>query len=244
MRYFRSSWSVGAARGLTSTPGLGQSWGHNHAVSLVIGGATSNFARVLWGDGSISGFAWDSSSASWKAVNGADTLAPVTAGAGGLVLARAQDDSKWLFDPSGRLSTVTSRNGWVTSYFYSDAATSISIAPRAGLLIRVTNQFGRSLGFIYGPAGELSSMIAPDGQSISYVFDSAKRLTGVVFPGGTAKSYLYEDAAWPKSMTGIIDETGTRLATVAYDSQGRAISSGYAGGAGRYSVAKTENINP
>ena len=108
VRYFRSSWSVGAARGLTSTPGLGQSWGHNHAVSLVIGGAKSNFARVLWGDGSVSGFAWESSSASWKAVNGADTLAPVTSGAGGLVLARAQDDSKWLFDPSGRLSTVTS----------------------------------------------------------------------------------------------------------------------------------------
>ena len=124
----------------------------------------------------------------------------------------------------------------MTSYFYSDAATSISVAPRAGLLIRVTNQFGRSLGLIYGPAGELASVATPDGQSISYAFDSVRRLTGVVFPGGTAKSYLYEDAAWPKSMTGIVDETGTRLATIAYDTQGRAVSSGYAGGAGRYSV--------
>lgn len=37
VRYFRSSWSSAAARGLTSDRGLGQSWGHNHTVSLQIG---------------------------------------------------------------------------------------------------------------------------------------------------------------------------------------------------------------
>lgn len=234
-RHFRSSWATGAARALASDPGLGQAWAHNHAVSLVFGNTSSSVASVLLGDGNVIGFAWDAASASWKPAFGSNTLTPLAAGA--YRLTKTDDDSQWLFDAAGRLVSVTQRNGWVTTYTYSDATTPSGIAPHAGLLIRVSNQFGRFLGFTYNTAGQLASVATPDGQLISFAFDSMLRLSAVGYAGNTSKTYTYEDANWPKSVNGIVDERGIRLATVVYDGQGRATSSGYALGADRYSVA-------
>ncbi|WP_164483768.1 MULTISPECIES: DUF6531 domain-containing protein [unclassified Polaromonas] len=112
------------------------------------------------------------------------------------------------------------------------------------LLISVTNQFGRSLNFAYNAASQLVNVTASDGQVTSYAYDSTTagaRLTTVTYPGsvsGTAsKTYLYESTTFPRLVTGIVDETGNRLSTIAYDSLGRAISSGYAGSADLYSVS-------
>ncbi len=238
VRYFRSYWSTaGSPRPVNSDPFLGQAWSHNHIVSLLLSGAPSTLARVLFGDGSVSSFTRIDAASNWAAANGANTLVPVITGAGGYLLTRADDDSRWLFDTSGRLTTVTQRNGWITTYAYSDATTSTGIAPRPGLLIRVANSFGRSLSFTYNPAGQLTTVTTPEGQTITYAFDGTARLTGVTYPGITARTYLYEDAAWPKSVTGIVDERGIRLATVVYDSQGRGLESGYADGADRYTIS-------
>ena len=235
VQHFRSSWSTGAARVLPNDPGLGQAWAHNHAVSLVFAGSPATTASILIGDGSLAGFAWDSLTSAWKPAFGTNLLTPLAGG--GFRFTRADDDTKWQFDSAGRLVSITLRNGWVTTYTYSDATASLAVAPRAGLLIRVTNQFGRSLGFVYNSAGHLTSVNTPDSQSISFSFDSSQRLAAVAYPGGVSKTYVYEDVNWPKSVTGIVDERGIRLATVAYDAQGRATSSGYTGGADQYSVA-------
>ncbi len=138
---------------------------------------------------------------------------------------------------------MTQRNGWATSYSYSTASTSAGVAPVPGLLISVTNQFGRSLNFAYNGGKQLTSITTPDGRLIQYHYGdtlSGPRLTRVVYPGGSAsvsKTYHYENAGFRHLVTGIADELGARLATVHYDSQGRATSSGYAGGADLYSVS-------
>ncbi|MDO9166723.1 MAG: RHS repeat-associated core domain-containing protein [Rhodoferax sp.] len=235
IRSYRSSRVVGAVTG-AATAGLGQTWSHNHAVSIKqegTAGSADSTARVLLGDGSVRAFSWNVATGSWVATNGADTL---TQGAVGLLYKRLDDDSTWQFDAAGKLLTMTQRNGWVTTYAYSDATTSAGIAPRTGLLIRVVNQFGRMLSLSYDAAGQLSTVTTPDGQAIRYTFDSALRLIGVGYPGNTSKSYLYEDAVWPNFITGVVDERGIRLATYAYDTQGRGISTEHAGGADRYTL--------
>jgi len=243
VRSYRSGRVLGTVAGI-ATAGLSQPWSHNHSTVLKrtgTAGATGSAARVLFGDGSGRSFDWQAGSNSWLAANSADTL---TSNATGMLYKRLDDDSSWQFDAAGRLLTVIRRNGWINSYTYSTAATPAIVAPSPGLLIAVTNQFGRALSFTYNAAGQLISVKAPDGQLTSYGFDgtsATSRLTTVSYPGNSggtvSKTYLYENAAFPQLLTGIIDETGTRLATYAYDSQGRGISTQHAGGADLHTIS-------
>ncbi|MEO8388964.1 DUF6531 domain-containing protein [Polaromonas sp.] len=237
VRHFRSSWAGNTARDLPVEPGLTRAWSHNHAVSLKqegTAGSAGNIARIIFGDGSVRAFIWDVASNSWSASNSADSL---TANTSGLLYKRLDDDSQWQFDAAGKLLTMIQRNGWVTSYTYSTT-------PVAGLLLTVSNHFGRTLSFAYNASSQLTSVTASDGQVTSYTYDgitATSHLISVSYPGNSGgtvtRTYHYENTTFTQLVTGITDERGIRLATIAYDSQGRATSSGYAGGADQYSVS-------
>ncbi|MFL9911461.1 hypothetical protein [Paraburkholderia sp. RL17-337-BIB-A] len=49
-------------------------------------------------------------------------------------------------------------------------------------------------------------------------------LASVTAPYDHVRQYLYEDARFPNALTGVKDESGSRVATWTYDSSGRAIS--------------------
>jgi YD repeat-containing protein len=244
VRTFTSNRVVGAVIGV-ATAGMGQTWSHNHNTHLRQGGVAGtpgSKVLIFFGDGAVTTFAWDAVTSGWKPSNGIDLLVQ---NATGFLYKRPGDDTAWQFGTAGKLLTVRQRNGWTITYTYSTAGTAASIAPVGGLLIGVTNQFGRTLSFKYNAARQLTSAAALDGRVTSYGYDSTAatgRLVTVTYPpaatGGASatRTYLYESTAFPQLLTGIVDETGHRLATVAYDDQGRAISSGYAGGADLYNV--------
>ncbi|WP_431096879.1 DUF6531 domain-containing protein [Polaromonas aquatica] len=244
LRHYRSTWAGVSGRDLAVNPGLSQAWSHNHAVSIKwegVANTANSVARVIFGDGSVRAFGWDVGSSLWSAGNNADSL--ITNSVGPLYK-RLDNDSMWQFDAAGKLLTVTLRNGWTTTYTYSTVGTPVNIAPVPGLLITVSNQFGRTLSFAYNASNQLASVTASDGQVIGYVYDgttAASRLTTVTYPGisgGTvSKTYLYENTTFPQLLTGINDELGVRLATYAYDAQGRGISTQYAGGADLHTVS-------
>jgi YD repeat-containing protein len=243
MRSYRSSRVVGPATG-PATSGLGQPWSHNHTHVLRqsgTDGTAGSSARIFFSDGSLRAFGWDVASGTWKPTNSADVL---MANATGLQYKNLDDDAVWQFDTTGRLLTVTQRNGWVTTYTYSTASTPVNIAPVTGLLLTVRNHFGRALSFVYNASRQLASATAPDGRVVNYAYDSTVatgRLSTVSYPGPTSgmvsKSYLYENTTFPQLLTGIIDEKGARLATYAYDSQGRGISTQHAGGADLHTIS-------
>lgn len=249
-RTFRSRWSVSGAAGFAANPGLGQSWAHNHSSSLSIQtntGASGNSMveitsiRLTEGNGSIRLFEPVSGTNQFKDSSGPSTI---TAGAAGSIslptsytLKLSDDDSTWQFDASGKLQSKTERNGWTTSYSY------IVTGNGAGQLGSITNAFGRSIQLSYNTAGQLESATFPDGQTVRCKFDSSSRISNVRYSDNSSKTYLYEDSRWPQSVTGIIDERGTRLATVVYDAQGRAVESGYAGGADYYKVSYPSTSN-
>ena len=234
-RTFRSRWSVSGAASFAANPGLGQSWAHNHSDALQVVANTS--ATLIQGNGSTSAFTWNAPTSTWAATTGTSTLVAITSPVSGYQLKQAEDDSTWQFDTAGKLLSKTERNGWTTTYSY------ITSGNGAGQLGSITNAFGRSINLAYNAAGQLSSATMPDGQVVSYTFDSSARLITVGYPGNVSKTYLYEDSRWPHSVTGIIDERGTRLATVVYDAQGRAVESGYAGGADYYKVSYPATTN-
>jgi len=175
---------------------------------------------------------------SWITSGSTDTLSIVLGPAGAATGYRylSGDGTAMAFDIEGKLQTITLRNGWTTSLTYSSTATPVTIAPAPGLLIGVSNQFGRSVSLAYNSASDLVSVSTPVG-SIGYVYDTQNRLVQATGTDGTTRQYLYENASFPYALTGLVDENGARFASWAYDAQGRAISGEHAGATEKYQIS-------
>jgi uncharacterized protein RhaS with RHS repeats len=147
------------------------------------------------------------------------------------------------YNEVGGAATVHSARGGVLTYTYSDANTPPAVAPMPGLLIAVTDAFGRSIQFTYETLSNIDPMRVDSGPRVRRIIyngetlveidnsGSEGRLRRLMWPDGPERTFLYEHALyWP--MTGIVDENERRFATYGYDGAGRAISTEHAGGVG------------
>jgi YD repeat-containing protein len=165
----------------------------------------------------------------------------------GLEFTEARTGAKELYDHSGRLQTVTARNGQVTRYTYSDSVTPKEIAPGIGYLLSITDAFGQQLQFAYDSKGNLVLMKDPAGTLYMYNFDSLGRLASVEYPDGRKRTYIYGESAYtagkqfPFLLTGIVDGLGVRYATFAYTESGAALSTEHAGGVQKYRSQATNS---
>ncbi|MFC5475093.1 DUF6531 domain-containing protein [Paraherbaspirillum soli] len=155
----------------------------------------------------------------------------------------AADQSVENYDAAGKLVRIATREGLLQTLSYSDATTPTTVAPQAGLLLRVADTFGHQLNFVYDSSSRVVQMTDPAGGITAYGYDSTNRLSSVTYPDGKLRTYLYNEPAYtagadlPTALTGIIDENGVRFAIFNYDSSGQAISTEHAGGVEKYSVA-------
>lgn len=144
----------------------------------------------------------------------------------------------------GDFKSITNINtlAWNVALSTTPAAPSIAIAPYAGLPISITDNFGRSIKFIYDGSIRIKTMINPAGGVYTYTYDANNNLSSVTYPDLTVKTYHYGEvghvAATPAAgvvnanlLTGITDEKGNRYADYYYDAQGRAFDENLAGGA-------------
>lgn len=150
----------------------------------------------------------------------------------------AASDETEIYDSSGKLLSITARNGVVQTLLYSTApAPGI---PKAGLLIQVTDSLSRKLSITYDQQARISQVIDASGRVYQYQYDAGGNLASVAYPDGTQRSYQYNEAAYTQNtnlawvLTGITDENGIRFATFSYDAVGRAISTSHAGGVASY----------
>ena len=145
------------------------------------------------------------------------------------------------YDLSGLLRSIVGVGGKVTTFTYSDSATSTDVAPHPGLLLEVTDAFGRSLTFAYDDKGRMVVMRDPAGGTYTYEYDGYDNLTKVIYPDGTTREYVYNEpdkvSQTPGSnmLTGVVDENGGRFATFKYYG-GRASSTEHAGGVDRHEI--------
>ncbi len=158
------------------------------------------------------------------------TLATIPGAAGSVAGWRLTlpDDSVETYAFGGQLMAITTREGRTTTLSYANNGTNVT---------RVTGPFGHVMSFAYDAQGHVSQVMSPDGTVYAYTYDASNNLTSVTYPDGTRKQYLYENTAFPNALTGITDELGVRFATYAYDTQGRAVSTQHAGGAGLTAIA-------
>jgi RHS repeat-associated protein len=231
-RTYRTAWGD-----VAPASGMGTHWNHRFGIQLVSNGTTSLSKTLQMPDGSQRRFTRTSTTLPWVNTDGTDQLVETPTGH---LYTSAQNDESWQFNPLGKPITLTQRNGWAYTLAYN----------ANNQLATVTNKFGRTLTFSYGAAGSataglLTGVTAPDGQTISYNYNSTQLLIYAGYSNNSSQNgssttsiqYLYENPTFPKALTGMIDESGVRSATYAYDAQGRAISSELAGGADKYQVS-------
>ncbi len=129
------------------------------------------------------------------------------------------NDTKEIYNINGRLKSITTRTGLVTSLQYN----------ADGYLNKVTGPFGHTLTFTYNSSNLLSKITDSAGHEYQYTYDATKNLETVRFPDSTTKKYAYNDTYDAHNLTSITDENGVLYASWVYDEFDRAISSEHAG---------------
>lgn len=242
VRYYSST-------GFYASPGterprevLGARWRHNWQSKVVVEQAASvgqeTYAYVMQPDGDyrhfhLSGGDW------FGRADKSEALQEVVVGGARVSWTYiAADESIYRFDANGRWLSLE-QAGRVTTLSYSDSATPPSIAPKPGLLIRVTDSQGRYLDLRYDAASYLTQVTDSAGGTLSYryamqqIANLPPANTGLLrfvdHPGRTTREYLYDEVShvaagipYTELLTGIVDEMGQRYATYEYDSGGRA----------------------
>ena len=91
-----------------------------------------------------------------------------------------------------------------------------------GRLTKVTDPEGRTTGYVYDAAGNLSQTIYPDKSAASYAYDRNRRLTQVTDAEGKAARYAYDAAGRITALT----QPGSR-SSYTYNAAGLPIRAGY-----------------
>ncbi len=233
---------------------IGRNWTHNYSMRLI----TLSAGKIgAWrADGRLLQYLPPAGGSTY--VGDADIADRLEATASGWRYTAADNDRVENYNPQGQLVSLSERNGQTQTLTYSDANTPIAIAPKAGLLIQITDHLGRSLNLKYNGAGRITEISDPAGAVYSLNYDGASafvaagqaialNLTSIGWPGGAARTYHYNEPAHtgginlPNALTGITDENGARYATYSYDPIGRAIATEHAGGVEKYSLSYSLN---
>jgi YD repeat-containing protein len=231
----------------TPAPSFGGLWESSLHKRLVIQLGQSPTAHYRHIQASRGSGAWVSfirrtSSGSVPQTPDSDIADRIAAGSGGHHYIDTTAQALEVYTSSGVLTSIRYARGGTVAYVYSDSTTPVAVAPVAGLLIKIQDQYGRAVSFEYEqPAGvtvpRIVRIVDADGLAIQVDYDDAGNLAQLAWPDGHARKFLYEQGGLPWALTGIVDENGERYSTYAYDTEGRALSTEYAGGVNRYSLA-------
>jgi YD repeat-containing protein len=217
------TWNSIAFEGSSRLGMFGQNWTSNFDENLFVGGdGYMKYAKADGGFWSLGFNGWDG--------NGNPLF--VVAGSAGVGATLTQGQTNWtlvfqngeqrVFDrTSGKLLSITDRNGNTTQLTYDSSFR----------LITVIDPAGRHLYFSY-PAGAnyfVTSVTSDVGVSLSYVYDSLGRLAQYTKPDATIVSFQY-NAPNPNLLTAVLDANGKVLESHTYNTCGQGLTSSRAGG--------------
>lgn len=216
------------ARPLVRTDaGLGSLWFHNWQRQLVVSNAASNPPKVIAYREKGDPVTFSKASGNWRPTDG--ELLTLTQGSSSWTLTDLTTNTDESYSTQGALLSVSTHEGLVTTLTYSDANTPGNVAPAPGLLIAVTQHaaltnpyYDLTLRLSYDAKWRITQMTDPTGGIIQYGYDTYDNLVSVTWPDRNVRQYAYEDKRFTSALTGVIDETGSRIATWTYDATGRA----------------------
>src|SRR5215831_3727564 len=231
----------------TDNAALGRKWRHTFSAQLSITGTLPRSIRAVRPDGTVLTF-WLQSTNYVPDVSVNDRLVRLTDGSGattGWTYTSADGDRTESYSATGRLAQITDRAGLRLTLTYTDGTAlppnggvieGTSTPLPVGLLLRVANDFGRTLSFGYDSLSRIVRMTDPAGGNYLYGYGAIRNLSTVTFPDSKIRTYLYENTSFRNALTGITDENGGRFATYDYDASGRVTVSQHAGNANKITL--------
>lgn len=235
-------------------------WGPaDSALQPVVSGVTQSIAYLTRPDGHSYYFTSSDGGASWKSDGDVNYTLTVTQtdGSGNVLQWQliTPDYDTETYDQNGRLVAIQFRSGKSQMLTYSDASTPAEIAPQAGLMLEVRDNFGAALHFQYDSKSRLVQMTDAAGQLFAYTYDANNNLVRVTYPNGLQRQYLYAEPAYDQVsgqtafnhlLTGVSDEISAgnivRYTTLTYDASGNPISTQLPNGVNKYTFNYGSNV--
>lgn len=211
------TWNSISFEGTAALGMFGLRWTSNFEESVFPGG--DGFMKYLRADGGVWSFGFTSGRL-YSVVGPANKTATLTQGPVNWTLAFENGEQRAFDLTTGKLLSITDRNGNTTTLSY-DASFRVAT---------VTDPASRHLYFTYAnPASFLVAGVTSDfGVSLSYAYDQMGRLSQVTKPDSTTVSFQYDSNGY---ISAVLDNNGKVLESHTYDSSGRGLTSSRAGGA-------------
>lgn len=207
--------------------GFGTLWFHNWQRQLNVSNANSSSPLIVAYRENGDPVTFNKINATWRPTDG-EPLSLVQ-GSSSWTLTDLISNTVEYYSSTGLLNSIDPRDGKIITLEYSDSNTAQNIAPSPGLLISITlhaignnSNYDLTINLSYDSQWRIVQMTDPTGGLTKYSYDTYDNLISVTWPDGNARRYVYDDAHFTSALTGVIDETGARIATWTYDASGRA----------------------
>ncbi|MGH9870538.1 MAG: DUF6531 domain-containing protein [Candidatus Polarisedimenticolia bacterium] len=197
---------------------LGFGWHHNYMMRMESAGATRQV--FVDGQGRRIHFERLQPASTWDE-NRLEDL--VLTQSGSTFRVTDKHLTRYDFDTSGRLSSITDRNGNQLLFAYP-----------SGNLDTITDSFGRVLSLSYS-GGHLQS-ISGGGRTVSYTY-SGDDLTFVHYADNSSLTYEYDPLEMPHNLTRILDQLGNVVEAHDYNGTDQVMHFERHGGVGALTIA-------
>jgi RHS repeat-associated protein len=117
-------------------------------------------------------------------------------------------DTVETYGAGGKLLSVQYRGGVTHTPAYDGLGRLVAISDNFGHVISLTRE---------ASSDRIATVTDAGGRIVTYGYDTANRLVSANNGDGTSRTYVYEHGALPYTLTGIIDESASRLSTWIYD---------------------------
>jgi YD repeat-containing protein len=157
----------------TSGP-LGRGWQHNYNTSLTVNDDDS--VSLRYAAAKVAHYVYDNGAY----LRPAGTFETLARNIDDIFTLTFKDQTKYIYDQTGRLSLITDKNGNTNTLTYDGS-----------LLTAITDPVGRSLELTYDNDDRLAGITDPDDRSVGYAYDLDGNLATVVGLNGGTTTYEY-----------------------------------------------------
>jgi YD repeat-containing protein len=199
---------------------MGSNWVNNWQRRIDLTGVNASVPHVVAYRGFWQPVTFKLSGGAWV-VPGNPGLTLTKAGDGFYYLKDEQrGTTEGYSDTTGMFYTERTRTGMLREVRY-DGQRLAEIVQRPVDSTASTAQNRVVLSPTYDSSGRIISVVPPTGNAVHYAYDAKGNLASVTKPFASVRQYLYEDVRFPSALTGVKDESGSRIATWGYDASGR-----------------------
>ncbi|WP_211609021.1 DUF6531 domain-containing protein [Paraburkholderia haematera] len=202
---------------LKSASAVGPMWFHNWQRQLNVTGAAGSSGNVIAYRANGEPLTFTLTNGAWRTKSFSGLT--LTQNSAGWTLNDLMTETSEMYSSQGVLLSEAAKTGFVRALTYDGSGRLAAITQHGPDTKAV---YDLTLRLEYDDKGRIARLVDPAGHFTQYQYDANSNLASVTWPDGNVRQYAYGDSRFKNALTGVIDGTGSRIATWTYDAQGRA----------------------